>query len=40
VKEFEPAGREWIVVVFLATGSAKGAVRDTGVKMNDGDGCR
>jgi len=39
-EKFDPVGREWVAEVFLATGSAKGAVRETVVKLNGGDGCR
>jgi len=40
-EKFEPAGRGWIVEVFVVlavAGLAKGAVRETVVKMNDGNG--
>jgi|GEM_PF-1990544 len=42
-EKIEPVGREWIVEVFVAlvlTGLAKGAVRETVVRMNDGNGCK
>jgi len=42
-ERFDWAGREWIVEVFVALALAKlakGAVRETVVKVNGGNGCK